>query len=111
MGYDSKINASAGLTVDYFARADRTGWHAGVFMFLWRYEVSRNGDTSRFVNHVIMPRVGYRWFPFHRTNFYVDPFLGLMTEYTVRGDSRVDGEVYRPTPLIPFATVHVGYHF
>ena len=110
-GLDIKVKASPGMTVDYFFEGPRQGWHAGVFMFLWRYEVERGGDRAAFINHIVLPRLGYRWFPFDAVDFYVDPFAGLMFEYTIDGDTRVDGTRAQPTPLIPFATVHAGYHF
>jgi len=110
-GLDIDVRVSPGATVDYFLSAQKTGWHGGLMTFLWRYEVSRGGDVGRFTNHVLLPRVGYRWFPFDGINVYLDPFAGLMFEYRVSGDSTVDGERVRPTPIVPFATVHAGFHF
>jgi len=110
-GFDIKVRLSPGLTVDYFLSGERSKWHVGVMMFLWRYEVERNGSQATFTNHVVLPRIGYRWFPFDSVNVYLDPFAGLMTEYTVSGDATVDGATVKATPIIPFASAHLGFHF
>ncbi len=109
--FDIKVRLSPGLTIDYFLAGKRHKWHVGLMSFLWRYEVERNGDVATFTNHVILPRVGYRWFPFESVNVYLDPFVGLMTEYKVAGEANVDGDEVKPTPIIPFATAHLGFHF
>lgn len=109
--FEHAIRPSPGITLDRFFTAERAGWHVGAFMFLWRHRVRRGGDEASYSTHVILPRVGYRWFPSRRVNFYVDPFAGVMFEYKIAGDNRVDGATHRPTPIIPFASVHMGYHF
>ncbi len=109
--FNSRINLSPGASVDYYIENERSGWHTGLLMFLWRYEVTRNNDRARFINHIVMPRVGYRWFPFETVDVYLDPFAGVMFEYNVDGNNQVDGSTVRPTPIVPFATIHAGYHF
>jgi len=109
--FDSQVRISPGFTVDYFADDERKGWHAGMFNFFWRYRVRRNGMEATFTNHVLLPRLGYRWFPWTSVDVYLDPFAGLMFEYKLGGDNNLDGDVVKPTPIIPFASVHAGFHF
>ena len=63
-GFDYEIKPSLGLGTDYFVNKNKTGAHYGLILFLWNYEVSRNNQTAEFSNLEILPRAGYRYFPF-----------------------------------------------
>lgn len=108
--FDLRVRPSPGLTVDAYLREDHQGLHAGGFLFLWRYEAERGGETAHFTNQILLPRIGYRWFPGPQTRVYLDPFAGVMFESFVAGDNRLDGDVVKPAPAVPFATVHLGLH-
>ncbi|MEZ4364109.1 MAG: hypothetical protein R3B48_28305 [Kofleriaceae bacterium] len=110
-GFDSRIELSGGVATDYYLDAARHGVHVGVIAFVWNYRVARNGDVARFANLEVLPRVGYRYFPFLEVALYLDAFAGLQTELRLTGDDVVDGSEVKTTPILPFGTVHVGYHF
>ena len=110
-GFDLRVRPSPGVVADWYLGEDRAGWHVGAFAFYWRYEAARGGDVARFQNLIAMPRVGYRWFPFDRLPVYLDPFVGAMFEARAGGESDLDGSRVRPSPVLPFATIHLGLHF
>lgn len=110
-GFDSRIELSWGLATDYYLDPRRQGLHVGAIAFVWNYRVARNGDVTRFSNLEIMPRAGYRYFPFRQVAIYLDAFAGLQAELHLTGDHEVDGVDVKATPLLPFGTVHLGYHF
>ncbi|MEZ4652851.1 MAG: hypothetical protein R3E12_04395 [Candidatus Eisenbacteria bacterium] len=110
-GFDVRVRLSPGATVDRFFRNQRTGWHAGILAFVWRYEVARAEDQIKFEDLIIMPRLGFRWFLWENRNLYLDPFVGMMLERRLGGAAIVDGEQWKASPVLPFATIHVGYHF
>lgn len=110
-GFDSRIELSGGVATDYYFDGARQGLHVGAIAFVWNYKVSRNNDVGRFSNLEFMPRVGYRYFPFERVSIYLDAFAGLQTELHLTGDNIVDGSQVRTTPILPFGTVHLGFHF
>lgn len=109
--FDSQINLSAGVGADYYFQPSREGMHVGLILFLWNFEVSRNQDTAEFSNFEVLPRIGYRVFPFENSGLYFDAFGGLQFEFEAKGDPWVDGEEVERTPALPFATVHLGFHF
>ncbi|MEZ4403939.1 MAG: hypothetical protein R3B06_28200 [Kofleriaceae bacterium] len=110
-GFDSQIGLSGGLATDYYPDPRRQGLHLGVIAFVWNYRVARGGDVTRFANLEVLPRVGYRYFPVRRLGLYLDGFAGLQAEFRLTGDAVVDGATVRTTPVLPFGTVHLGYHF
>ena len=109
--FESKIAPSLGAGTDYFFNRNKEGAHLGVILFLWNYEVSRNAQKAEFSNLEILPRVGYRYFPFSGVDLFLDAFAGLQFEIRAGGNNSLDGEEVEPTPILPFMTVHLGYHF
>ena len=75
---------------------------------LQRFEVDATGrkGSDGFWNLLIMPRIGYHWAPFDN-GFYLFPWAGLGYTKTVSGST---GQ-FHVAPLVPFATMHVGWEF
>ncbi|MBV6646088.1 MAG: hypothetical protein KI790_11605 [Cyclobacteriaceae bacterium] len=109
--FEAQIKIGGGFSVDYFLDADRTGWYFGLLNLFFKNQVSRNEQRQTFTTHNIMPRIGYRWFPFTNNNIYLNPFFALKGEYKLSGNNLVDGQRYKPQPIYAFMTVHIGYHF
>lgn len=110
-GFDSKINLGGGLAIDYFIREDHQGIYIGLINLFFHNEISRNGFFEKSKSHNVIPRVGYRWFPFEKKRLYLNPFLGMRYEYSIGEDIKLDGVTFKAAGFQPFATMHIGYHF
>ena len=105
-----RIAPSFGAGIDYFPVERAAGLFVGVVVLQFRNKLERSGDRSSFQSLNIIPRVGYRYFPFAGSGLYVTPFAGPRFEFKIAGSNTVDGAVFEPTRIAPFATVHVGVH-
>ncbi|KJD31195.1 hypothetical protein PW52_16770 [Tamlana sedimentorum] len=110
-GFDSKINIGGGFAIDYFIKEERKGVYLGLINLFFQNEISRNTVSGKVLTHNIIPRVGYRWYPFKKAKLYVNPFLGLRYEYSFQNTLMIDGAVFTPAGIQPFGTIHIGYHF
>ena len=109
--FESEINIGGGFAIDYFIKEEREGTYFGLINLFFQNEISRNATSQIILTHNIIPRLGFRWFPFQKNNLYINPFLGLRYEYSLEKIQFVDGQEYLPAGIQPFGTVHVGYHF
>ncbi|MGD1847983.1 MAG: hypothetical protein ACFB10_21530 [Salibacteraceae bacterium] len=110
-GFESRVNIGGGFAVDYFLNEDRKGTYFGLVQLFFENKVSRNQASQTLLTHNLIPRVGYRWYPFSKANLYLNPFAGLRYEYAPRGDFSVDGTAFEAAGFQPFGTLHLGYHF
>ncbi len=109
--FDSKIALGGGFAVDYFMKPERKGYYIGLINLFFNNQVTGDNETKEVMSHNIIPRVGYRWYPFKKTDLYLNPFLGIRYEYLVKEQIIVGGEEFKAAGFGPFGTMHVGYHF
>lgn len=110
-GFDTRIAIGGGFAIDYFLKAEREGCYVGFINLFFQNKVEKGGASGDVLSHNIIPRVGYRWYPFERSNFYVNPFLGIRYEYLPKHRLIVGGEEFEAAGFGPFGTIHIGYHF
>ncbi|MEL6659656.1 MAG: hypothetical protein AAFR36_24550 [Bacteroidota bacterium] len=109
--FTSRIAIGGGFALDYFPKQNREGLYFGLVNLFFQNEISRNTASRSIVTHNIIPRMGFRWYPFKKTNLYLNPFFGLRYEYSWQKSSTVDGTNHSTAGLQPFGTLHLGYHF
>ncbi|MEO0727321.1 MAG: hypothetical protein AAFZ63_22430 [Bacteroidota bacterium] len=109
--FTSRITIGGGFALDYFPKQSRDGLYFGLINLFFRNEISRNTTQRSILTHNIIPRMGFRWYPFEKTKLYLNPFFGLRYEYSWQKESTVDGTLYSAAGLQPFGTLHLGYHF
>lgn len=110
-GFDTRILLGGGAALDYFLKEERVGTYFGMIHLFFENEVIKDNERQEVLTHNIIPRIGYRWYPFRRVNFYLNPFLGLRLEHDFGKGMQVSGKAYEAAGLQPFGTMHVGYHF
>jgi hypothetical protein len=112
-GWDVRLRLGVGLFGDYYLEPAPRAWFVGVQLAVHDYRYRNDGAPgleARAVNGVVMPRVGYLWRPF-AAGFYVMPWLGVGATAQLSGSRRVGAKEYDLFPVIPFATLHVGWQF
>lgn len=110
-GFDTKVNIGGGFAIDYFIKEKREGVYIGLINLFFNNEIARNNLSDKVLTHNIIPRIGYRWYPFKKEVFYINPFLGMRYEYTWQNTLIVDSEEFTPSGIQPFGTIHIGFHF
>ena len=110
-GFDIKIGIGGGFAFDYFLKPERTGLYFGMINLFFQNDITLNNATKKILTHNVIPRAGYRWYPFSRTAFYLNPFFGFRYEYALEGALRIENQEFTPAGIQPFATLHIGYHF
>lgn len=102
-----RIEPGLGLFLDRGFGVDGDGLTIGGQVSLQRFELDAPGQAGGDVwNLLVMPRAGYQWSPFDN-GFYVYPWAGVGYTAPVAGD---EGS-YHVSPVVPFATLHVGWNF
>ncbi len=110
-GLETKIILGGGFAIDYFPKVTRKGYYFGLINLIFNNRIIGSSETKESLSHNIIPRIGYRWYPFTKANFYINPFLGLRYEYLLDDHVTVNGQKFRGAGFGPFGTVHIGYHF
>lgn len=110
-GIDARIKVGGGFALDYFFRPEREGYYVGLINLFFNNALQKGSTEETVVSHNIIPRVGYRWYPFKGRNFYVNPFLGIRYEYLLTKAMPLQGESFKAAGTQPFGTIHIGYHF
>ena len=109
-GFDTRVVLGGGFAIDYFVKPQREGLYAGLLNLVFVNEVARSGQTDRLLSHNVIPRIGYRWYPFPKLGLYLNPFMGLRYEYL--WSSEHTGKLpFEAAGLGPFGTIHIGFHF
>jgi hypothetical protein len=112
-GWDVRLRLGVGLFADYYLAPAPRAWFFGVQLAAHDYRYRNDhapGQEAHAVDAVVMPRVGYLWRPF-AAGFYVMPWLGVGATAQLSGSRRVGAQTYDLFPVIPFATLHVGWQF
>jgi hypothetical protein len=111
-GWTVAIRGGLAVFVEYFPAGANRGWFVGEQVGVQAFRLTRSGaeGSAAFAQLPIMTYGGYAWHPFDGA-LYLKPWVGLALAPTIAGDSRLDGQEYRRLPVLPFATIHVGYTF
>lgn len=105
--WDVRIEPGIGLFLDRGFGAGGDGLTVGGQVSLQRFELEATGQEGGDAWNVLaMPRVGYHWRPF-ANGFYLFPWAGVGWTVPVAGD---EGD-YHVAPIVPFATMHIGWQF
>lgn len=113
MGWNVRIRSAVAIYGEFFPREANRGWFFGEQIGFQSYRIrnSREGvEAGRFNALTAITYAGYSWYPFGRF-FYVKPWVGLGLLEKVDGVNEVGDLRYRVGPLLPYATVHLGYTF
>lgn len=108
---DLKLETSYALFVDYFLKANRTGFHAGPSMFFYSKSVGNQFDTGRQSFSSIYPnlRVGYLYKPFKKSGLYLNPWFNVGKEWVTKRENASHGAEFVPEKLMYILALHVGY--
>lgn len=108
-GFDVSFDGF-GAKLQWFPRAEQTGFFAGVDGGVLRVLAERRGTdlAARDVVFGVGVHAGYRiTLP---ASFYVTPWIGV--GYNVGTDAIIlDGKTYAPSAFTVFPAVHLGYRF
>ena len=112
-GWDVQLKQGYGLFTDYYFNSTQDEWFLGAQLAIQEYRI-KNSDTGSdhqdFTNFLIMPYVGYRWFPAD-DGIYIQPWMGIGYTEQISGSTQLGDNNYDVSPIIPYLAVHIGYRF
>lgn len=111
--WNVKINSAYSLFGEYYFNELHSRWYVGLQAGVQNFKISNGFDANKhaeYSNFLIMPSIGYTWKPF-KFPIYFKPWAGLGYTSKITGSSSVNELTYQISPLIPFATLHLGYTF
>lgn len=110
-GFQSCITIGGGIGTDYFFSSAKTGFYAGALQLFFRYRITQASRKQYLTSYNLIPRLGYRWYPFSTHHFYINPFMGVRYETLITQASSTHNPTYQAAGFQPFGTIHLGYHF
>lgn len=113
-GWQPRLDRGLGLFAEYFFDPARKGWFVGGQLAMQDFKLANSntpGGQANFTNAVLMTHTGYRWYPKGNRKWYVQPWMGVGYTQTISGQTTVGAQTYDVAPIIPFATLHIGYEF
>lgn len=110
-GWRRRVDVGIAPAIAWHPWKEGRGFHAGVMLNAMRSTVSRQGHPGEasFWTFEVLPRVGFRWFPFRDRGFFVDPWLGIGQLTRPGTPAPIGGEIYEEPPLQPIGTLHIGW--
>lgn len=112
-GWEVELRQGLGVFGEYYLAETNRGWFLGgqVARHAMRIANPSAAPTREaFVNALLMIHAGYRWFPMH-SGLYLQPWMGVGYVNKISGTTRIGDKDYDISPIMPFATLHVGYQF
>lgn len=112
-GWDSRIQTAYAFFAEYYLKAAGEKWFLGLQTGFQNYELENEnlpGKQSHYRNLLIMPSVGYTWYPF-KIPLYFKPWMGLGYTQKISGEANIENLDYKIAPLTSFMTLHLGYKF
>ena len=112
-GWNVRINNAYSLFSEYYFKEANSKWYVGLQAGVQNFKNTNDNITSKeskYSNLLLMPSIGYNWQPF-KFPLYVKPWFGAGYTSKISGSNSIDNLEYNISPLIPFATLHVGYTF
>lgn len=113
-GWESRLQSGNGIFGEYFLSNSYKGWYIGGQISQQRYQILNNrqgSEKTQYVNALLMFHWGYRWYPSTKSNWYLQPWLGLGYTRKLSGETHLGDQNYEIDPIMTFTTVHVGYSF
>jgi len=111
-GWDVRLNQGYGLFGEYHFSAVNKKWFVGTQLSLQEYKIENESieGSEKFSNILIMAYTGYTWKLFN-SNFYIKPWAGVGYTSKVSGNNTLGSLEYDISPIMMFATLHIGYTF
>lgn len=112
-GWEVRINSAYSFFGEYYFKEANQKWfvglQAGVQNFKNKNEKLPN-QNNKYSNMLLMPSIGYNWQPF-KFPMYIKPWMGIGYTTKITGENNIGSMKYDIAPILPFATVHLGYTF
>lgn len=111
--WNVKIKNAYSLFGEYYFKEANSKWFVGLQAGVQNFKNTNDniaGKESKYSNAILMPSIGYNWQPF-KFPMYVKPWFGVGYTSKISGSNSIDNLEYDISPLLPFATLHVGYTF
>lgn len=82
----------------------RTQWN----QFIYSQNDLKKGEANHWV---ITPQVGFQWFVFKNSGFYILPWAGVQIPVLGTDKISINGTLRATRKIIPVVTAHVGWEF
>jgi len=90
----------------------RGGLQPGLRMQWNQFRYHRGGQRQGEANHfVLTPQLGFQWFPFKKSGFYVLPWAGVQLPALGTDRLLINQELRETRRLMPIVTAHIGWEF
>jgi len=111
-GWDVRLNQGYGLFGEHHFTEVNKKWFAGGQIGLQEYKIENKiiQGSEKFTNLLFMAYGGYTWQPFD-FNFYIKPWAGIGYNSKISGTNTLGTSEYDISPILMFATLHIGYTF
>ncbi len=98
-------------TVRYHLSPSLEGFYGEVSVGGEQFRVRSGQQTQRVHNGFVVPGVGYRWFPWGKTSFYVNPKIGGIFTFAREPERTINETTYRLRPFFPSPGLSLGWQF
>lgn len=105
------FRASQALFVDYNFSGTGRGFFAGPSVFVYNNEVTYEptGELHAFTSIYPNVRLGYTWFPFAKSGFYLSPWMNLGRETMIGAQGASEAPEYVLDDVKYIVAIHLGY--
>ncbi len=111
-GWKLRLNQGYGAFGEYHFSEVNKKWFMGAQTSIQEYKIQNETieGSEKFTNFLLMAYGGYTFQPF-KFNLYIKPWAGIGYTTKIAGNNSLGNLAYDISPIIPFATLHIGYTF
>lgn len=104
-GWEEKVDNGIALYIDKKLGSKRSAFWAGAGFVYLNHTAKNNLETNNYQQMEYLARVNYKWFPFEKSNFYVNPYIALAGRHKINGDN---GN-YALTPFLVIPSFYLSW--
>ena len=112
-GWNVRLNQGYGLFGEHHFSEVNKKWFVGGQLAIQEYKIENktiSNHSENFTNSLMMAYGGYTWQPFD-FGFYIKPWAGIGYTSKISGTNSLNNSEYDISPIMMFATLHLGYTF
>ncbi|GAA0554888.1 hypothetical protein [Chitinophaga japonensis] len=109
---DMRLNWIASFLSRYHFAAHKEGFFAELGLGIEEFRVSAGAETFSNTNGFIAPAIGYIWYPWGRSGFYLMPKVnGVLTLFRADEQTMAHGTTFRLKPFFATPSFSIGWKF
>ena len=104
-GWQENVNNCLALYTDRKLGSNRSSFWGGIGFVHLNHTVSKNNEAYDFQQLEYLTRINYKWFPFKKSNFFINPYIAIAGRQKISGNN---GD-YALSPFLVITSIYLNW--